>query len=101
MELRDEDIRHIARLARLRLTAEELEPVRQDLNRVLDYVAQLQQLELAEVPPTRHAVDLLMSLRPDEVEPSLPPDAALANGPVVLEQMFVVPRIMEEGGEPA
>ncbi|AEJ39176.1 glutamyl-tRNA(Gln) amidotransferase subunit C [Sulfobacillus acidophilus TPY] len=101
MELRDEDIRHIARLARLRLTAEELEPVRQDLNRVLDYVAQLQQLELAEVPPTRHAVDLMMPLRPDQVEPSLPPDAALANGPVVLEQMFVVPRIMEEGGEPA
>lgn len=97
MELQDKDLFDVARLARLRLRPEELESVRSDLNRVLDYVDKLKQLDLTEVEPTRHVLKATTPLRSDVPRPSLGVDEALKNGPLVADQMFQVPRIMEGG----
>ncbi|PSR21281.1 MAG: Asp-tRNA(Asn)/Glu-tRNA(Gln) amidotransferase subunit GatC [Sulfobacillus acidophilus] len=99
MELDDADILHVARLARLQLTAAEVEPVRRDLNRVLEYVQTLHQLNLDNIEPTMHVSGLRAILRNDSVQPSLTVEEALRNAPEVREAMFVVPRIMGEGGE--
>ena len=99
MELSDREILHVARLARLRLTADELEPLRQDLNRVLDYVSQLQSLNLDGVEPTLHAAADEAPLRQDVEEVSLSVAEATKNGPKVEQHMFVVPRIMEDGSD--
>lgn len=97
LDLSDAEILHVARLARLRLTTDELGPVRQDLNRVLAYVSQLQALDLDGVDPTMHVLKTRAPLREDQKEPSLSPTEALANGPRVQDGMFMVPRIMEGG----
>ncbi len=99
MELSDREILHVARLARLRLTADELEPLRQDLNRVLDYVSQLQSLDLAGVEPTLHAAADQAPLRKDIETASLSVAEATKNGPKVEQHMFLVPRIMEGGSD--
>lgn len=101
MELGDAEILHVARLARLRLTPDELGSVRQDLNRVLAYVSKLQELDLSGTEPTMHVVETRTPLRTDKILPSLSRDEATKNGPEVRDGMFVVPRIMEggEGGE--
>lgn len=96
MEFGDSEILHVARLARLRLVSSEVEPLREDLNRVLAYVSQLQTLDLKGVEPTRHVVEMGTLLRDDVVEPSLGVKDALHNAPEVQHNMFVVPRIMEE-----
>ncbi|MCY0897656.1 MAG: Asp-tRNA(Asn)/Glu-tRNA(Gln) amidotransferase subunit GatC [Firmicutes bacterium] len=99
MGLTDHEIQHVARLARLRLTADELPVIRRDLNRVLEYVSQLQTLDLANVEPTMHVVKSETPLRHDQVEPSLPVLEATRNAAQVEEGMFKVPRIMDsEGG---
>jgi aspartyl/glutamyl-tRNA(Asn/Gln) amidotransferase C subunit len=99
MKISDQAIQHIARLARLRLDETEVSSIRNDLNRILDYVDQLKSLPLAEVEPTNHVIDLAMTGRPDQPEPSLSADEATANAPRVVQQMFLVPRILEEGRE--
>ncbi len=99
LELDDADILHVAGLARLRLTAAELEPVRRDLNRVLEYVQTLHQLNLEGVEPTMHGSGARALLRHDRVEPSLALTDAIRNAPEVREGMFVVPRIIGEARE--
>lgn len=99
MALSDQEILHVARLARLRLRPDEMEPVRKDLNRVLDYVSQLQALDLEGVAPTMHVLSGQTPLRGDVARSSLPVAEAVKNGPHVRDGMFVVPRIMEGGSE--
>ncbi len=95
LELGDAEILHVAHLARLRLTTEELGTVRRDLNRVLTYVSTLQELDLDGVPPTMHVAGAKLPLRQDRVGESLSTVDATDNGPEVQDGMFVVPRIME------
>lgn len=97
MNLTDEGIRHVARLARLRMKSEDLSSTRESLNRVLEYVEQIRQLDLREVAPTMHVAGIEMPLRPDRVEDSLAVDAALKNAPRAAGNMFQVPRIMDGG----
>lgn len=97
LELGDQEILHVAHLARLRLAEGELSEVRHDLNRVLTYVSKLQQLNLDGVKPTMHVIEAQAPLREDRVRPSLSIKEAVFNGPEVREDMFVVPRIMEGG----
>jgi len=97
LDLSDSDILHVARLARLRLTDEELGPVRKDLNRVLGYVSELQSLDLEGVEPTMHVIESEAPLRADHEKASLSLDEALRNAPNVRHDMFLVPRIMEGG----
>jgi aspartyl-tRNA(Asn)/glutamyl-tRNA(Gln) amidotransferase subunit C len=91
-----EEVQHVARLARLHLTDEELERMRQQLDAILAYIDKLRELDVEGVEPTAHAVPLVNVMRADELAPSLSQDAALANAPDRAEEFFRVPRIIED-----
>lgn len=86
-----ETVLHVARLARLELTEEEVTRMAGELSHVLDHVEMISVLELDDVRPTAHVLDLEDVLRADEPIPSLPPEAALAEAPDVAEGGFRVP----------
>ena len=91
-----QDIAHLARLARLAVTDEELDRFAGQLGAVLDAVAQVQRADAGDVVPTTHAVPLTNVLRDDVVTPSLPRDVVLAGAPAADEDRFRVPRILGE-----
>jgi aspartyl-tRNA(Asn)/glutamyl-tRNA(Gln) amidotransferase subunit C len=82
---------HVARLARLELTEEEVGRMSEELSNVLDHIEKIGELDLDGVPPTTHVIEVSNALRPDVVEPSLPRDVALANAPAVADGGFLVP----------
>ena len=91
-----QEVAHLARLARLAVTDEELDLFAGQLDAVLDAVAKVGQADVGDVPPTTHAVPMINVMRPDEVRPSLPRDAVLAAAPAAEEGRFRVPRILQE-----
>ena len=86
-----EEVLHVARLARLALSEEEVEPMARELSAVLDHIAKISQLDLDDVPPTSHVVEITGRLRPDEPRPCLPREVALEQAPAVLDDGFLVP----------
>jgi aspartyl-tRNA(Asn)/glutamyl-tRNA(Gln) amidotransferase subunit C len=82
---------HVARLARLELSEEEMERMASELSKVLDHIEKIRELDLEGVPPTSHVVDVSGVLRPDEPTPSLPRDVILAAAPEPLHDGFGVP----------
>jgi len=86
-----EQVLHVARLARLDLTEEEVGRMSEELSAVLDHIEKIGELELDGVPPTTHVVEVSNALRPDEPEPSLPHEVALASAPAVADGGFLVP----------
>jgi aspartyl-tRNA(Asn)/glutamyl-tRNA(Gln) amidotransferase subunit C len=97
MPLSVDDVRHIAALARLQLTPEEEPRMAAQLSAILDYVRQLEELDVSGVEPMTHALAAGEDtpLREDEVLPSLTPEKALANAPAREGTTFKVPRIIE------
>lgn len=91
-----EDVRHVARLARLALSDEELVRMRAEMSAILDYMDKLRSLDTAGVEPTSHAVPLRNVMREDEPVPSQPREDMLANAPDRDGDTFRVPRIIEE-----
>jgi aspartyl-tRNA(Asn)/glutamyl-tRNA(Gln) amidotransferase subunit C len=89
------DIDHVAKLARLQLTDEEKERLREQLGAILDHAAKVGEVATADVPPTSYAIPRSNVLRPDERTPSLAVDEVLANAPEVESERFKVPRIVE------
>jgi len=86
-----EQVLHVARLARLRLTDEEVERMADELSSILEHVERITELDLEGVEPTSHVVDVENVLRPDEPRPSLPRERALENAPDPAEAGFRVP----------
>ena len=87
-----EQVLHVARLARLELTDEEVERFSGELSNVLDHIEKIGELgDLADVPPTSHVVDVENALRADEPRPSLPVEAALESAPDAALGGFRVP----------
>jgi aspartyl-tRNA(Asn)/glutamyl-tRNA(Gln) amidotransferase subunit C len=86
-----DEVLHVARLARLALSEEEIEPMARELSAVLDHIARIGELDLTDVPPTSHVVEVSGSLRPDEPRASLPREVALAQAPAVSGDGFLVP----------
>ena len=86
-----EQVLHVARLARLALTDEEVARMSEELSHVLGHIEKIGELELDGVAPTTHVVEVSNALRPDVVEPSLPRDVALAAAPAVADGGFLVP----------
>lgn len=82
---------HVARLAKLELDESELERMAGELSAVLDHVERIQQLDLTDVEPTSHAVDLAGVMRPDEPAPCLTREQALAAAPEPVDGGFGVP----------
>jgi aspartyl-tRNA(Asn)/glutamyl-tRNA(Gln) amidotransferase subunit C len=86
-----DQVRHVARLARLRLTGDELERMPGELSKILEHVEKMDELDLDGVEPTSHVVELQNVLREDEPRPCLPREKALAGAPDVAEGGFRVP----------
>jgi aspartyl-tRNA(Asn)/glutamyl-tRNA(Gln) amidotransferase subunit C len=86
-----DEVLHVARLARLALAEEEIEPMARELSAVLDHVARIGELDLHDIAPTSHVLDITGALRPDEPCPSLPREVALAQAPAVSDDGFLVP----------
>ncbi len=97
MAISEEQVRHVALLARLALTDEEVAHLGEDLNSILGHIDTIQQLDLADVPPTAHALDVVNVTRTDEVKPGLTNAEALANAPEAAGDAFVIPRIVGGG----
>jgi aspartyl-tRNA(Asn)/glutamyl-tRNA(Gln) amidotransferase subunit C len=86
-----DEVLHVARLARLALSEDEIEPMARELSAVLDHIATIGELDLDDVAPTSHVVEVTGALRADEPRPSLPREVALAQAPAVSEDGFLVP----------
>lgn len=91
-----EDVAHVARLARLDVTEDELDRFAEQLGAVLEHAADLAALDTAGVPPTAHPHPLVNVLRDDVVAPSLDRDEVLAMAPAAEDGRFRVPRILGE-----
>jgi aspartyl-tRNA(Asn)/glutamyl-tRNA(Gln) amidotransferase subunit C len=86
-----EQVLHVASLAHLDLTDEEVERLGEQLNAILEAVSKVSELELADVPPTSHPLDLVNVWRDDEPRPSLSLDEVFANAPEREDDHFRVP----------
>ena len=90
------DVAHVAKLARLALTDEELDTFTPQLAAILDHAADVEALDLADVAPTSHPYPLANVLRPDVERPSGIRDAVLAEAPAAEDGMFRVPPVLGE-----
>ena len=95
MSLTVEEVRHIAQLARLRLTTEEERLYTEQLSDILDYASRLGEVDTSNIPPTASVLPLRAPLRPDIVRPCTPRDRILRNAPSDQEGMFRVPPILD------
>jgi len=95
MSLTLEEVQHIANLARLELTDDELSRYRAQLSAILDYFQQLQAIATDDIPPTTSGFDLIAALREDQVRPGLELEDLLSNAPEVEDDQFRVPPIFE------
>jgi aspartyl-tRNA(Asn)/glutamyl-tRNA(Gln) amidotransferase subunit C len=86
-----DQVLHVARLARLHLSEEELERMPAELSKILDHVERMDELDLEGVEPTSHVVELQNVLREDVPRPSLPRERALEGAPEVADGGFRVP----------
>lgn len=86
-----EQVLHVAKLARLKLTDDEVERMAGEMSKILDHVEHMNELDLDGVEPTAHAVQLENVLRADVPRPSLPREKALENAPDATETGFRVP----------
>ncbi|MAG32953.1 MAG: Asp-tRNA(Asn)/Glu-tRNA(Gln) amidotransferase GatCAB subunit C [Deltaproteobacteria bacterium] len=92
------DVAHVAVLARLALSEDEIAAMTRDLEQILDHVAALDALDTEGVPPTAHGFELATPLRPDRPTPPLDPELAVANAPAREGTAFLVPKVLEEEG---
>jgi len=91
----DVDVKYVAHLARISLTAEEEAKFGAQLKNILGYIEKLNQLDVSHIEPTAHAVPLVNVFRKDETRPSLSNEDALRNAPAKANGLFVVPKIVE------
>lgn len=96
MPLSVEQVRHVAHLARLAVTDDEVLAYCEQLSEILDYAQMLERLDTEAIPPTASVVPQRGVMREDVVEPSLPREVALANARHTEEGYFVVNAILEE-----
>ncbi len=96
MAITREEVEHVARLARLELTDEEIETFRSQLDAVLERAQRIQALDHDDVPPTAHPVELTNVWRDDVVAAFDDPKAILENAPATEDGRFRVPQILED-----
>lgn len=94
--LTPEEVRHVAMLARLGLSDEEVETMRVQLAQVLDYIDMLNKVDTSQIPPTAQILSHLNITREDSSRPSWPPSELLANAPGSEDGFFRVPPVLEE-----
>lgn len=100
MALTKDEVQKIAHLARLALTDEEVAEYQHQISDILDYVAMLSELDLADLPPTAHAVGHLVAqqnvMRADIIAPSLPMDEVLHNAPQHAQNQFQIQTVLDD-----
>ncbi len=95
MKLTREEVLHIARLARVALTEEEINRMSDQLSKLLDHFEVLKKVDTTDIPPTAQSVDLQSVMRNDDVKPSLSADEVLANAPRREDNCFRVRPVLE------
>jgi aspartyl-tRNA(Asn)/glutamyl-tRNA(Gln) amidotransferase subunit C len=95
MKLTRDEVLHIAELARLGLSADEVERYQAELSDILSYADRLQQVDLSAISPAARVQSLENVLRDDVVVPSFPREAIIANAPHAAEGCFKVPPVLE------
>ncbi len=95
-EITRDEVAHLANLARIAMTDDELDRMSEQLQVILGAVAQVGEVAAADVPPTSHSLPLTNVFRRDEVRPSLPQAEVLAMAPAAEDGRFRVPRILDE-----
>ena len=93
MEITRDEVLHVAKLARLELSEDEVGRFQEQLSAILEAVGKVSELDLEGVPPTSHPLDLVNVLAEDEPRPSLPLEEALANAPDPEDGFFGVPPV--------
>ncbi len=93
MTISADDVRHVARLARLHITDDDATRITGELDRILDHVGRIAELDLEGVEPTTHVLDLHGVHAADEPHECLDHDEAIANAPRVTDGQFSVPRM--------
>ena len=88
------EVQHIAKLAKLSFSAEELEKMARELDAIVGYMEQLNELDVENVPPTSHVLDLSNVFREDEAQPALPVEEVLRNAPARKQSYFSVPKVI-------
>ena len=92
------DVRYVADLARIELNDEEAERFGGELDAILEYVAQLEELDLEGIEPTAHAAPRVNVMREDEVRAGLDRDVVIANAPADVDEAYIrVPVVIDEG----
>lgn len=91
-----EDVEYVARLARLELSADEVELFTGQLADILEHAADIESLDVGDVPPTAHPLPMVNVLRPDVVVPSVDRDEVLAQAPAAEAGQFRVPPVLGE-----
>lgn len=94
MKISQEEVKHVATLARLEITDQEIETMTDQLDTILQYVAKLEEVDTTDVPVTTHTQNVVNGFREDIVRPSLQRDASLSNAPEKDDASFIVPRII-------
>ena len=90
------DVEHVAKLARLALTDDEIDALTGELGAILDHAARVSAVDTSEVAPTAHPLPLVNVLRADEPRPSLDREEVLAAAPAVEDDRFRVPPVLGE-----
>lgn len=98
MAISEEQVRHVALLARLALSDEQVSSLGHELNSILGHIDTIQNLDLEGVEPTAHPLETVNSMRADVVKPCLPRELALKNAPDTDGTAFVIPQIVGPGG---
>jgi aspartyl-tRNA(Asn)/glutamyl-tRNA(Gln) amidotransferase subunit C len=98
VKLQPADVEHVAHLARLALTADEMDRYGEQLSSILEYAARLRELDTDAIPATATILSLANVMRQDHSEPSLPQADVLANAPAVDSGCFRVPLVLEGEG---
>ena len=94
MKITPEEVAYVAQLARLNLTPEEVESMTEQLDRILNYVDKLSELDTSGIEPSPHALSIHNAFREDEVKDSLGQEKSLANSPLQNGEAFVVPKVI-------
>lgn len=98
MSLSNEEVRHVALLARLGLSDDQIEKLEGELNSILGHIEQISKLDLEGVKLMTHPVPMVNSMREDEIVPGLSVETALMNAPAREGDAFLIPRIVGPGG---
>ena len=89
----EDDVRYVAKLARLRLEPDEAARMAGELAKILAHIDKMSELDMADVPPTAHVLDVVNVTRADKPRPGLSREDALRNAPAVSDECFRVPRM--------